>query len=358
MPHPTQGAAAAQPPTCHIALPFLSEPKVPNLLLGVLRPVWVGVTLLHNVKEFPVAGDSGGLSGPLALAPGVLNPAVASGHGCWAIPDGTRFLLNGGSQVLQGARNQMSDCKPCGVPSSPNQLYRAGEHMHPNSASSAKGYNAMCTNHGVNAAKCHAEVSQESATALAARKQVCRRLVDNSPQWPSHTSPGTTLQSCSAEVLTTCQSAVLHNSQLSPAASPPSSAHLCPWHSLLDFHSRPRSRWLAVLHKDHYSSLTRRPLRISGPGTRCLPRASSHWSPRVRPSLYGLLSCSSVSDRSARPRFTSGPGARALPASWQARASLLLAKGLHEVHTNLCTHVYIGCLEMHTCHACMLVCCA
>ena len=96
-PHPTKGAEAAQLPTCHRALPFLGEPKVPNLFLGVLRPVGVGVALLHNVKELPVAGNSRGLSSRLALAPSVLNPAVASGHGCWAIPDGIRLLLNGGS---------------------------------------------------------------------------------------------------------------------------------------------------------------------------------------------------------------------------------------------------------------------
>ena len=138
-PAPTKGAEAAQPPTCHKALPLLGEPKVPDLFLGVLRPVWVRVTLLQNVKEFPVAWDGGGLSGRLALAPGVLNPAVASGHGCWAIPDGVHLLLNGGSQVLQGPRESNVLMQAMGVSSRPNQLYRAGEHAHSDGASGAKG---------------------------------------------------------------------------------------------------------------------------------------------------------------------------------------------------------------------------
>jgi hypothetical protein len=60
-------------------------------------------------------------------------------------------------------------------------------------------------------------------------------------------------------------------------------------------------------------NVTLRPLRISGPSALCLPLASSHWSPRVRPSLYGLLLCHRVSARSVRPRLTSGPAAFALP---------------------------------------------
>ena len=39
----------------------------------------------------------------------------------------------------------MSDCQPCGVSSSPNQLYRADEHANPKSASHATGFNAMWT---------------------------------------------------------------------------------------------------------------------------------------------------------------------------------------------------------------------